>query len=69
MYSDYLYFREDGHPTTFHDLVVHDLADIENCFRTSPERHCAFDLSGKLKARPSVCKFCEAFSCSAKTHF
>ena len=56
MYSDYLYFTEEGDPTTFHKLVVRDLNDIENCFRTSPERHCAFNLSGKLKAR-LVCKF------------
>ena len=57
MYSDYLYFTEEGDPTTFHDIVVHDLDDVENCFRTSPERHCAFDFSGKLKARLFVCEF------------
>ena len=58
MYSDYLYFEKtEGHPITFHESVVHDLAQIENCFRTSPERHCAFYSNGRLKVRSYVCDF------------
>ena len=57
MYSDYLYFKKTkGHPAIFHESVVHDLALMENCFRTSPERHCAFYSNGRLKVRSVVCE-------------